>query len=475
MYGNSTYPSLAPPAANTAVNRYGVAPGRPHAGGGGYSIIKIADLSLYQSTWGVQARVVSKSGIRTFNGARGEGRVMSVTIDDGTGRLRCSLFSEAIEKFEAMLQERRTYVFAKGKLKNADPKWSQGAKFEVTFDQYADITPCDDPAGGPPPLAPYNFVPMRDVLERTPVGSNVDLAAVMRRVDAEKQFTSKAGKPLRKREVTLGDETGATIDFTIWGYDIDKYGAQLQAGTVIFIRNAEVREFQSQRQLGMKAGSEMDLVQANEHQRAAQLVQWWQAHGAAQPLAPKQFTNTGVRGPFVTAEHVLKEQSGYHCVRQAIITHIPHDRMPWYLSCCELKPDGTPCQKKATERPDGGYDCPEGHRPQNPTLRYIGSFKLSDVTGTLDTKAFNDVTTKMLGGKTADAMHQLQIGGDMGAAFEKAFVDSTYKYWNIKVAVKVDNFRDQENLKREIVAAEPVQFPVAAQEMLTELRGKFPW
>ena len=31
----------------------------------------------------------------------------------------------------------------------------------------------------------------------------------------------------------------------------------------------------------------------------------------------------------VTAEHVLKEQSGYHCVRQAIITHIPHDRMPW--------------------------------------------------------------------------------------------------------------------------------------------------
>ena len=46
---------------------------------------------------------------------------------------------------------------------------------------------------------------------------------------------------------------------------------------------------------------------------------------------------------------------------------------------------------------------------------------------------------------------------------------------SFSVLSEVDNFRDQENLKREIVAAEPVQFPVAAQEMLTELRGKFPW
>lgn len=64
----------------------------------------ISSLTPYQNKWVIRARVTSKSGIRTWSNAKGEGKLFNMDLMDESGEIRCTGFRDAVDKFYDMIQ-----------------------------------------------------------------------------------------------------------------------------------------------------------------------------------------------------------------------------------------------------------------------------------------------------------------------------------------------------------------------------------
>ena len=67
-------------------------------------IVPIEGLNPYQGRWNIKARVTSKSSIRTYTNARGEGKLFSVDFADQSGGIRATAFNDSVDKFYEMLE-----------------------------------------------------------------------------------------------------------------------------------------------------------------------------------------------------------------------------------------------------------------------------------------------------------------------------------------------------------------------------------
>lgn len=64
----------------------------------------IVGLSPYQNKWVVKVRVTSKSPIRQWSNARGEGKLFSMDLTDESGEIRATAFKEQCDKFYDMIE-----------------------------------------------------------------------------------------------------------------------------------------------------------------------------------------------------------------------------------------------------------------------------------------------------------------------------------------------------------------------------------
>ena len=91
----------------------------------GLNVMPISELSCYSGRWCIKARVTTKSEIRTFRNARGEGKLFSIDLcDKDSGEIRGSFFGKAVDKFHPMLEVGKVYTFAKGSVKNANKRFN---------------------------------------------------------------------------------------------------------------------------------------------------------------------------------------------------------------------------------------------------------------------------------------------------------------------------------------------------------------
>ena len=67
-------------------------------------VVPIVSLNPYQGKWNIKARVTSKSSIRTWVNARGEGKLFSMDLADSSGAIRATAFTDCVEKFYDMLE-----------------------------------------------------------------------------------------------------------------------------------------------------------------------------------------------------------------------------------------------------------------------------------------------------------------------------------------------------------------------------------
>lgn len=72
----------------------------------------ISSLSPYQNKWVIKARVTSKSAIRTWNNAKGEGKLFSMDLMDESGQIRVTAFRDQVDKFYDMIQVGSSLTFA---------------------------------------------------------------------------------------------------------------------------------------------------------------------------------------------------------------------------------------------------------------------------------------------------------------------------------------------------------------------------
>lgn len=71
---------------------------------GDHVTLPISSLSPYQNRWVIKARVTSKSGIRTWSNAKGEGKLFSMDLMDESGEIRATAFKDECNKFFELIQ-----------------------------------------------------------------------------------------------------------------------------------------------------------------------------------------------------------------------------------------------------------------------------------------------------------------------------------------------------------------------------------
>ena len=101
----------------------------------------IASLNPYQPQWTIKAKLVVKQNTRTYRNARGEGKVLTVEFVDSEGTaIQATLWREAVERYENVLEVGKLYYVSKGSLRPANRQYSTvNNDYEMSLDGKSEI------------------------------------------------------------------------------------------------------------------------------------------------------------------------------------------------------------------------------------------------------------------------------------------------------------------------------------------------
>jgi replication factor A1 len=191
-------------------------------------VTPMSQLTIYTQKWTIKARVSAKSEMRTFRNAKGEGQLMNIDlVDSQQTEMRATFFGSAAQKFYPILQVGKVFTFSKGSVKPANPKFNPRAQYELMFDDHSEIVEVVD--DGAIPSMKIDIVSISKIPE-LPVGSNVDIAGIVMHVGDVGLVTVKStGKETHRRTITVADDSGNSIDVTIWGDRSERLGDDMKS------------------------------------------------------------------------------------------------------------------------------------------------------------------------------------------------------------------------------------------------------
>ncbi len=454
------------------------------------SVVPMNQLTIYTQKWTIRARVVSKSEMRTFRNAKGEGQLMTIElVDQRKSEMRATFFGGAAQKFHPMLQVGSVYTFSKGSVKPANPRFNPKAQYELMFDEHSEILPAkDDPSI---PSMSVSLVPISSISQTDP-GTTVDVAGIALNVGDLVSVTIKAsGRDTYKKTIVIGDESGSSIELTVWGEKAEKIGPDVK-GCVILTKGCRVGDFNT-RSLSTSGSSlvEVDPV----HHRTNELKNWWHQTGRSisfnaisgmssgggfskpgnretiQSMRQEDVANLTVGPGFQDLGMGAKRSVNQHTVK-ATLTHIPvrDGTSLFYKSCATEVDDGRGgrrlCQKKAEQQGEM-FVCAEQHANRQANARFILSMRIQDPTGECLVRAFHDEAKNILGVDASD----LDQAPDPAAAQQLVVEQALFKSFVFKIRSKKEIHMDEERLNMVVASASPVAPNAEAHAMLHSIKS----
>nr|XP_029715959.1 replication protein A 70 kDa DNA-binding subunit [Aedes albopictus] len=412
----------------------------------------ISSLSPYQNKWVIRARVMSKSGIRTWSNAKGEGKLFSMDVMDESGEIRVTAFKEQCDKYYEMIEVDKVYYITKCQLKPANKQYSTLKNdYEMTMTNDTIIQECKD-AGSSMPSIQYNFVPISQI-GNMEANAIIDVIGICKEAGDVMQFTARSsGRELKKREVTLVDTSSAAVSLTLWGEDAQNFNAA--SNPVLVIKGARVTEFGGGKSLGLVASS---VLKTNPDTDDAHRVRGWYLSVGCDSVINSVSTRTGAGAGYSTewlTFHEAKEKNlgagdkpDYFQVKAVI--HNIKSANAVYKAC--PRPE---CNKKVIDQDNGQYRC-EKCNADFPNFKYrlLVNMLVGDWTSNRWVTVFADLAEEMLGKSSQDIGDALEFNKDEA---EKIFSAINFKSYVFKLRTKVEFYGDSSRNKTTAVAANPV-------------------
>jgi replication factor A1 len=416
------------------------APSRGGPTNGNSTIYPIEALSPYAHKWTIKARVSSKSDIRTWHKASGEGKLFSVNLLDESGEIKATAFNEQCDQFYDVLQEGSVYYISSPcRVTIAKKQFTNLPNdYELSFERDTVIEKAEDQSAVP--QVRFNFRNIQE-LQDVEKDATVDIVGVLKDVGEVSQIVSKSsGKPFEKRELTLVDDTNFSVRLTIWGKTAQGFDAKPES--VVAFKGVKVSDFGG-RSLSLLSSGTMtvdpDIPEAHK------LKGWYDASGRNDNFATHSNMNSmgNATGRTDQTKHigqVKDENLGMENVDyfslKATIVYIKADNFA-YPAC---RNEG--CNKKVTDMGDGTWRCEkcDVSHPR-PEYRYIMTLSVADHTGQMYLSCFDDVGRAVMGGKSADdlmAMRENEDEASLTAEFEAA----NCRKLSFRVRAKMDTFGD---------------------------------
>jgi replication factor A1 len=449
---------------------------------GGTPITPVSALNMYQNRWTIKCRVTSKSDIRTWSNAKGEGSLFSIEMLCSSGvDIRATFFKEAVDKFYNMLEVNQIYTFSGGRLKVADIKWNTcKSTYEITFDQNSEIHKDNDDGQIKQQL--FDFVKIADI-EQVPAETNVDLLCVVKTVGEVATLQSKkTGKDLIKCDLTCVDDSGVEVNLTIWGDNATKANAMFAHQPVVAFRRARVSDYGGKSLSTSQSGA---VVVDPSIPEAHAMKAWWATGGAASRSLSSTTGGAGKIAAFGERKNIkaIKAESmGYNdtggkpewLAFKGTVTFIKKDKEggAWYTACPNA---GEPCKNrfKVTQTTDNRWYCDKCQGTFDTCVRrWIFSATVADDTSTTWVSFFNEQAETLFEGTTADSVFEntMQDGDTNQDAYDSYFLAASHTDWIFKCKVMQEMVGDESRVKTSVYTMHPVDYAKESRDLLEALK-----
>ncbi|KAI0550047.1 replication factor-A protein [Xylaria curta] len=420
---------------------------------GNVVVYPIESITPYAHKWTIKARVTSKSDIKTWHKASGEGKLFSVNLLDESGEIKATGFNEQCDAFYDLLQEGQVYYISTCKVNLAKKQFSNLPNdYELAFERETMIEKAEDQSSVP--QVRFNFISISD-LQSVEKDATVDVVGVLKDVGDVSQITAKStGKPYDKRELTLVDDSQFSVRLTIWGKTATTFSAQPES--VVAFKGVKVSDFGG-RSLSLLASGTMALDPDIEE--AHRLKGWYDSQGRTDNFSShnnmsSMGTATGRQDQAkcisqVKDENLGMENADYFSL-MATIVYIKQENFA-YPACSS---EG--CNKKVIDQGDGTWRCEKCNvNHPRPQYRYIMSVNVNDHTGQLWLSCFDDVGRVVMG-MSADELMEIKENDEdrVPGIFEAANCSKL----NFRCRAKMDMYGENQRVRYQVMSASQVDY-----------------
>jgi len=440
------------------------------------AIFPIREISSYNRKWCIKARITNKQELRTFDKGMTKGSVFSVDLLDAEGgEIRCSFFNECAQKFVGEIEKGKVYTFANGSVKVANRRYNNlNHQYEIAFSEInADIKPCEDDTAIK--AMNWNFMSVRALTNKQPPFTT-DLCGTIHQFQSASMIRVKKGTAeegdVAKRMISVGDQSGHTMDITLWGSLADLPDTFFEKQPTIAMKNVGIRDW------GNRTGSlsqKTNFVTDESLPEIQKNMEWWEGSGKNTTFTNiTQVQGGGIGGgktPWSTiADIKLCGQD------QIFLSGNDSKYFNTFVRCCNLRttdrdqkhqfPYYDACPK-CNRKVDVTGSCVE-HGQVTAAPRYMFSACYADKTDSIWMTGFEDSGKTVFGvgaDKLKQAVEQTPPDGFSNLIKSHQF-GGMYK---AVVRVKPDEYQGERRPKYSAVRVEPIAADVAAEFMYEQI------
>lgn len=421
----------------------------------------ISSLSPYgMSNWIIKARITQKNEVREWDktsSGGNKGKLISWLMMDQFGtEISVTAFNEECEKFSKTIIFNKIYTLTKARIKQDNFRRKRiMSDYAITCTKDTVITLVDDKNFAE---RQYTFTKFNDL--KNCINTNVDVLAVVKKVSEINEFTSqRTNKQLKKRCLTLIDDSNQGVECTLWNETAMKFGHDfLSPGTIIFLSDVRVGDYGGISLSANLLFKGQDIPNVPDVKR----LQKWINNGDIKKKDITFLTNKNSNEPIEHLTWLESEEKrcglnpkdkginvykGCYFFIQGTISSINsysadfnNPRKPYYKAV----PNPHRNAGKKVEASGKRWICmKDGTMHDSYDSRYAFSFKLSDYTDGKFVGSFNEVATKLIG-QTANEIELLENNSEK---WEKALKAPLFKTMNFKIRAKEDNWQDQSRVR----------------------------
>uniref|UniRef100_A0A7E4VE63 Replication protein A subunit n=1 Tax=Panagrellus redivivus TaxID=6233 RepID=A0A7E4VE63_PANRE len=443
-YGNTGNPSTPSRRVPTSGNNANVMP--------------IRALSPYISgKWRIYGNAVSKENLKEIQPRNGKGpmKVFSFILSDNQDDIKINCFGETAEKVAGIISEGRWFYVSDGAnaLRGANKRFnSTGHEYEITLNNNSTVELAEDQSQKAPKTT-FKVVPLNQLSNC--VAQSIDILAVIETVGDVTSLTTKDNRELKKRELTLIDQSSTSVQLTLWNENAETW--TVEPSRVIGIKGAVVREFNGGFSLSIPGGSRLEIDPAGP--ATDELLKWY---AAERPNADIKSVSSGAAGSGGNANSPAEIRV------LSVVNNSPmvnsYDRGVYFNSICMIMSIRTEnavyaacptdnCNKKVTGV-DGGYRCEKCCKTTaDCKYRYMVNLELSDGVSHAWATMFDDKAVALFG-KSADEVAALKDANP--EEYKRILTSPVFTTVNARLRGRTDVYNDVARVRFNLFEIKPV-------------------